>query len=72
MTGKDGQRRTVETNAISLFDAAWKAQQQWALFWWFRNDVPIEVRSGTDSWCVTQDRLRLWAAGPTRRRRRES
>jgi hypothetical protein len=69
--GKDGERRNIETEAISLFDAAYKAKQQWATFWWFWPDALIEVRSGNECWRVRQDRLRLWATGSMRKRRRE-
>jgi hypothetical protein len=69
MTGKDGERHTVETDAISLFDAAYKAQQQWARLWWFQPTVLIEVRSGNDRWLVRQERVRKWATGSYRRRR---
>ena len=69
--GKDGERHSIDTDGISLFDAAYKAKQQWAMFWWFPPDAVIEVRSGNDCWQVGQDRLRVWATGNMRRRRRE-
>lgn len=71
ITGKDSQRYSVKVDAISLFDAAYKARQQWAVLWWFLPDALIEVRSDDGSWNVRQDRLRVWATGSTRRRRRE-
>jgi hypothetical protein len=71
ITGKDGERHSIEADAISLFDAAYKAKQQWTMFWWFPLDAVIEVRSGSDCWRVRQDRLRVWASGNARRRRRE-
>ena len=69
--GTDGQRYSMETDAISLFDAAYKARQQWAVLWWFNPFAVIEVRSGKDCWRVKQDRLRVWATGSSRERRRE-
>jgi hypothetical protein len=36
IAGKNGERHTIETDAISLFDAAHKAQQQWAMLWWYQ------------------------------------
>jgi hypothetical protein len=66
---KDGELHSFETDAISLFDAAYRARQQWALFWWFPPDSVIEVHSGSDCWHVRQDRLRVWASGSTRKRR---
>jgi hypothetical protein len=71
VVGKDGERYDIEVEAISLFDAAYKAREQWATYWWFRPDAVIEVRSGNDCWHVRQDRLRVWATGSMRRRRRE-
>jgi hypothetical protein len=68
---QDGERHTVETDAISLFDAAWQARQQWALLWWFRADALIEVQAGDECWQVRQNRLQVWATGSTRKRRRE-
>jgi hypothetical protein len=38
---RDGQRHTSETDANSLFDAAYKAQQQWVLDPWFSSDALI-------------------------------
>jgi hypothetical protein len=63
MMGKDHQRHTTEIDALSLFDAAYQAHQEWAKFWWFDPDIVIEVRSGNNYWCVRQDRLRVWAYG---------
>ena len=46
MTGTDGQRHSIETDALSLFDAAYNAQQQWARLSWFDPQALIEVRAG--------------------------
>jgi len=69
--GTDGQLHSIETDAISLFDAAYKARQQWAVCSWFRADALIDVRTGKETWRVRQDRLRVWATGSSRKRRRE-
>jgi hypothetical protein len=45
---KDGERHSIETDGINLFDAAYKAKQQWAMFWWFPPDALLEVRSGNE------------------------
>jgi hypothetical protein len=71
IAGKEGERHTVETDAISLFDAAYKAQQQWALLSWFAPTPVIEVRAGNHRWFVRQERIRKWATGSYRRRRTE-
>jgi hypothetical protein len=71
MTGTDGQRHSNETDALSLFDAAFNAQQQWAKFSWFDPQAVIEIRAGKDVWRVRQDRIRVWAYGSSRRRRRQ-
>ena len=71
MTGTDGRRHSIETDALSLFDAAYNAQQEWAKLSWFDPQAVIEVRAGSDCWRVRQDRIRRWAYGSSRRRRRE-
>jgi hypothetical protein len=71
MRGTDGRRHSIETDALSLFDAAYNAQQQWAKLSWFDRNTLIEVRAGNDCWRVRQDRIRFWAYGSSRRRRRE-
>jgi hypothetical protein len=71
ITGTDGERRSVEVEAMSLFDAAYTARQQWALMSWFNPRELIEVRTGDGCWHVRPDRLRLWATGSARKRRRE-
>jgi hypothetical protein len=62
MTGTNGCRHSVETDALSLFDAAFNAQQQWARFSWFGRNALIEVRPGNDCWRVRQDAS---GVGPT-------
>ncbi len=69
--GQDQQTYSVEVEAHSLFDAAWQAHQKWALLSWFSPRTLIEVRAGPERWHVRPDRLRLWATGSTRKRRRE-
>jgi hypothetical protein len=71
VSGTDGARHTVETDAMSLFDAAYKAREQWALLSWFDPRAFIEVRADNDRWHVRPDRLRVWANGSSRKRRRE-
>jgi hypothetical protein len=44
MTGTDGRRHSIETDALSLFDAAYNAQQQWAKLSWFDRNALVEVR----------------------------
>jgi hypothetical protein len=54
VAGKDGERQSIQADAISLFDAVYKAKQQWAMYWWFPPDALIEVRNGSDCWHVRQ------------------
>jgi hypothetical protein len=57
MKGKDGEVHTAEIlDAVSLFDAASKAIQQWARLWWFSGDALIEIECVPDRWRVSQDR----------------
>jgi hypothetical protein len=68
--GKDGDTHSFETDANSLFDAAYKAIESWGMLGWFPLNADIEVRSGNQCWRVKQGRVRVWATGSTRRRRR--
>jgi len=70
-TGTDGQRHSIETDALSLFDAAFNARQQWARLSWFDLQAVFEICAENDRWRVRQDRIRRWAYGSSRRRRRQ-
>jgi phage terminase large subunit-like protein len=52
MAGQDGRTHTIAVDATSVFDAAAQATRGWALFWWYRPDAVIEVRSGEEVWRV--------------------
>ena len=62
MTGQDGQVHTVETDAASLFEAAYAGLHQWAGVWWFSGDSVIEVRTGQQRWRVQAQRVSQWYA----------
>jgi hypothetical protein len=46
IVGQDGQMRETAVEAASVFDAADRALQQWALLWWYRPGAVVEVRMG--------------------------
>jgi hypothetical protein len=58
MKGKDGQLHTVDCEAESLFRAANFGMQKFAKLCWFSSEAVIELTSGTDTWLVSQNRVR--------------
>ena len=58
MLGDDGQIHDALFEAASLFDAAEKALQHWARLSWFNPNAGVTVRSGPDTWTVSQKQLR--------------
>jgi hypothetical protein len=67
MRGKDDQIHSTTLEASSLFDAAHKAIERWALLWWFSSKEPITVQHGEDRWRVTPERVRVWRESRTKR-----
>lgn len=66
--GEDDQLHSVETDAESLFEAAYAGVQQWAKLWWYAADSVIEVRSGDQLWRVRAGRVSAWGAERFRER----
>jgi len=60
--GKDNQEHSIETEAESLFGAAYAGVQVWSKLWWFSSDSVIQVRDGTKEWCVEALRATAWYA----------
>ena len=60
--GKDNQEHSIETEAESLFGAAYAGVQVWSKLWWFSSDLVIQVRAGEKEWCVTARRATAWYA----------
>jgi hypothetical protein len=60
--GKDNQDHSIETDAESLFGAAYAGVQVWSMLWWFSPDSVIQVRAGAKEWCVTARRATAWYA----------
>jgi hypothetical protein len=58
--GNDGERHEIETTSTSVFAAANEGIQSFCKNWWFDLKLPIEVRSGENSWVVDQDAVRKW------------
>jgi hypothetical protein len=50
ITGMDGQKHILTTDAASTYDAVGKAIQAWSLLWWW-STVAI-VRRNDESWNV--------------------
>jgi hypothetical protein len=53
MVGKDGQWHSIETDADSLFAAAYAGIRAWAPLWWYDSEALIEVRSAGGAWKVS-------------------
>jgi hypothetical protein len=62
MTSPDGQLHSVETEASSLFEAAYEGVLQWTRLWWFSGDCVIEVRAGQQRWRVKAQCGSQWYA----------
>jgi len=62
MRGKDDQLHSIETDAESVFEAAYEGLHDWARLWWYSPDSIIEVRSGGDCWRVRPRRAAEWYA----------
>jgi hypothetical protein len=58
MLGDDGEIHHTTVEADSLFDAAEQAVRQWAMLSWFNPRAGLTVRSGSESWTVSQRQLR--------------
>ena len=60
MIGKDGQLHSIETDADSLFAAAYAGLRSWSLLWWYDSDAVIEVRSADGAWKVKAAKVSAW------------
>ena len=60
MLGADHQPHTIKVEADSVFEAADKAVQSWAKFWWFDPAALLTVKDRDQSWTVTPKRIRQW------------
>lgn len=56
---KDGRTERLEIEAASLFDAGYRALQQFAVMWW-DSSKPITVKCNGQAWQVRPDRLSEW------------
>ena len=70
MWGRDNQWHSLETEATSLFTAAYAGISEWNRFEWYRPDEMIEVRSGEQRWYVRARRVSAWNAERIRNRSR--
>jgi hypothetical protein len=63
MTGRDSQEHQLETDATSLFDAAYAGIDKWCRLWWYDPDCVITVRAaGEEEWRVVASRVSVWHA----------
>lgn len=60
--GTDGQEHSIDTEAESLFGAAYAGVHEWAKMWWFSSDLIIEVRADDTTWRVKAARASAWYA----------
>jgi hypothetical protein len=58
LLGDDGEIHDMLVNATSLYDAAEQALRHWARLSWFNPNAGLTVRSGPDTWTVSQKQLR--------------
>ena len=52
ITGKDGKKHTLTSDATSSYDAVQKAAQAWSRLWWWDADTVAIVRRNDESWNV--------------------
>lgn len=52
ITGKDGQKHILTTDAASVFDAVEKAIQAWGRLWFWDPDAIAIVKRNDESWNV--------------------
>jgi hypothetical protein len=57
ITGKDGKKHILTTDASSTFDAVAKAVQAWSRLWWWDSDTIAIVRRNDESWNVPTRRV---------------
>jgi hypothetical protein len=58
MLGDDGQIHDMLVDAASLYDAAEQALREWTRLSWFNPNAGLTVRSGPDTWTVSQRQSR--------------
>jgi hypothetical protein len=52
ITGKDGKKYTLTTDAASAYVAVEKAIEAWSKLWWWDSDVVAIVKRNDESWNV--------------------
>jgi hypothetical protein len=52
ITGKDGKKHLLTTDASSTYDAVAKAVQAWSRLWWWDSDTVAVVKRNEESWNV--------------------
>jgi hypothetical protein len=57
ITGKDGKKHVLTTDAASTYDAVGKAVQAWSRLWWWSADTVAIVRRNDESWNVPVRRV---------------
>lgn len=64
--GKDSIAHSLTLEASSVFDAANRAIQSWARYWWFDPETLLIVQAGDQRWAVKQESVRKWRAKQSR------
>jgi hypothetical protein len=72
MVGKDGHLHSIETDADSLFAAAYAGIRSSALLWWCDSDAVVEVRSADGAWKVSAAQVSAWYREGVRQSRSSS
>lgn len=66
ITGKDGKKHILTTDAASAFDAVSQAIRSWSQLWWWDSDVVAIVKRNDDSWNISVKQVIQWAASGRR------
>lgn len=53
ITGKDGKKHFLTTDATSTYDAVEKAVDAWSRLWWWNSETVAVVKRGEQSWNIS-------------------
>lgn len=53
ITGKDGKKHFLTTEATSAYDAVEKAINAWATLWWWDSETIAIVKRNEESWNIS-------------------
>jgi hypothetical protein len=67
ITGKDGKKQVLTTDAASAFGAVRKAIDTWSKLWWWDSGVVAIVRRDDESWNIPVRKVIEKASAGSRR-----